>query len=153
MKTALYKHILVPTDGSTLSLKAARAATRLAARLGAKMAAVYVIPPYTPPMGVDGFVYVPEAMSPTTYDKAMKAHAEKALGKVAAIASRARVTCSKLAVNDARPWKGIVDTARAKDCDLIVMASHGRSGLSGVLLGSETTKVLTHSKTPVLVCR
>ena len=152
MKT-LYKHILVPTDGSTLSLKAARTATRLAARLGAKIAAVYVIAPYTPPMGVDGFIYIPEAMSPQRYDQAMKAHADKALSKVVAIAARAHVSCAKLAVGDARPWKGIVDTARAKNCDLIVMASHGRGGLSGVLLGSETTKVLTHSKTPVLVCR
>ena len=64
-----------------------------------------------------------------------------------------KVRCETLFVTNDQPWNAIVRTARSKKCDLIVMASHGRRGLAGLLLGSETTKVLTHSKTPVLVCR
>ena len=63
------------------------------------------------------------------------------------------VPCETEMITDSEPWQGIIDAARSKKCDLIVMASHGRRGLAGLLLGSETTKVLTHSKTPVLVCR
>jgi nucleotide-binding universal stress UspA family protein len=149
----MYKHILVPTDGSALSLKAAHAGADLAARIGARLSAVYVIPPYVPPSGGDAFMYYDEAFSPREYDKAMKAYASKALAKVEAIAQAKKVDCAKYTVSGAQPWEGIIDTARARKCDLITMASHGRRGLAGVILGSETTKVLTHSKTPVLVCR
>ncbi len=149
----MYKHILVPTDGSALSLKAAHAASELAARIGAKLSAVYVIAPYMPPAGGDGMMYYEDAFSPKEYEKAMKEHAGKALGKVEALAQAAKVPCTKWTVSGTQPWKGIIDTARSRKCDLIIMASHGRRGLAGVILGSETTKVLTHSKTPVLVCR
>ena len=149
----MYKHILVPTDGSALSLKAARAAAGLASRIGAKVSAVYVIAPYMPPAGGDGMLYYADAFSPQEYQRTMKSYAGKALAKVAAIAAKAKIDCGKWIVTDDQPWKGIIDTARSRKCDLIVMASHGRRGLAGVILGSETTKVLTHSKTPVLVCR
>ena len=149
----MYKHILVPTDGSALSLKAARAAADLAARIGAKVSAVYVIAPYMPPAQSDGMMYYADAFSPRDYEKTMKAYAGKALAKVEAIVKKAKVACSKWTVTGDQPWKGIIDTARSRKCDLVVMASHGRRGLAGVILGSETTKVLTHSKTPVLVCR
>jgi nucleotide-binding universal stress UspA family protein len=75
------------------------------------------------------------------------------LGAVADAAKAMGVTCETVHVERQRPYEGIIDTAKAKNCDLIVMASHGRRGMSAVVLGSETVKVLTHSKIPVLVCR
>jgi nucleotide-binding universal stress UspA family protein len=75
------------------------------------------------------------------------------LGKVRRLADAAKVPFSALAVTNDQPWESIVGTAKKRKCDVIVMASHGRRGIAGLLLGSETTKVLTHSRTPVLVCR
>lgn len=149
----MFKHILVPTDGSALSLKAARAAADLAKVHKAKITAIYVSPPYTPPPGGEGIMYYPETFSPQEFKKAMDKVAQKALAKVQAAAAGAKVACDTLSVIHDQPWESIVETARKRKCDLIVMASHGRRGLAGLLLGSETTKVLTHSRTPVLVCR
>lgn len=148
----MYRHVLLPTDGSPLSTKAAKAAIALARATGARITALHVIAPYTPPSG-DGMMYYVEAYSPEEYRKAAARQAERALQKVKAAAQAADVPCATLARTDPRPWAAIIAAARAKKCDVIVMASHGRRGLAGVLLGSETTKVLTHSKIPVLVCR
>ena len=148
----MYKHILVPTDGSRLSAKAVKAAARLAKQFGARLTGVYVIPPYVPPMYGEAAIYVPE-ISPKRYKELSEKEAAKALEVVEREAKSAEVTCKTAWVTDDQPWEGIVKAARSKKCDLIVMASHGRRGLSGLLLGSETTKVLTHSKVPVLVCR
>jgi len=148
----MYKHILVPTDGSKLSAKAIRAAARLAKSLGAKLSGVFVIPPYVPPVYGEAVIYVPE-VTPKRYKEITGREAKKALAAVEVEAQTAGVECKTVAVTADQAWQGIVRTARARDCDLIVMASHGRRGLAGLLLGSETTKVLTHSKTPVLVCR
>jgi nucleotide-binding universal stress UspA family protein len=149
----MYRNILVPTDGSPLSAKAAKAAAELAKNFGAKITAIYSIPPYTPPSGGDGLIYYAEALSPKTYEAHMQKHADKALDKVEQEAKAAGVECERYSVIEDAPWNAIIKAAKSKKCDLIVMASHGRRGLSGLLLGSETTKVLTHSKTPVLVCR
>jgi nucleotide-binding universal stress UspA family protein len=146
----MYKHILVPTDGSKLSLKAAKTAATLAGQLGARITAIYVIEPYMPPIGAEGAVYY-GGYSPKEYEKGMREVAAKALAKVSAAAKGTRVDA--LAVIDRSPWEAIVKAAKQKKCDLIVMSSHGRRGLESLLLGSETQKVLTHSKTPVLVCR
>jgi len=148
----MYKHILVPTDGSRLSIKAVKTAAGLAKKLGAKLTAVYVIPPYVPPMYGEAAVYVPE-VSPKRYKELAEKEAKKALAAVEIAAQIARVPCKTTWVSNDQAWDGITRTARSKKCDLIVMASHGRRGLAGLLLGSETTKVLTHSKVPVLVCR
>ena len=148
----MYKHILVPTDGSRLSVKAIKAAAQLAKAIGAKLTGVYVIPPYVPPMYGEAVVYVPE-VSPRRYKELSQKEAKKALAAVEIEAQTAGVPCKALSVTADQAWQGIIRTAHAKKCDLIVMASHGRRGLTGLLLGSETTKVLTHSKTPVLVCR
>lgn len=148
-----YKHVLVPTDGSKLSLGAAKEAAALAKSLKAKITAVYVIAPWTPPVGVESSLLYAAAYDETSYREATQAQAEKALDKVAVAAAAAKVDCEKVSVTGTRPWEAIIKTAKARKCDLIVMASHGRSGLQGLLLGSETQKVLTHSKTPVLVCR
>ena len=148
----MYKHILIPTDGSPLSLKAVKAGARLAKTLKAKVTALYVIPPYQPPMGSEAIVYA-QLISPKQYEADMRKHADAAIARVKRAVEAEKVGCDGLAVIERTPWEGIIKVARAKRCDLIVMASHGRRGLAGLLLGSETTKVLTHSKTPVLVCR
>ena len=149
----MYQHILVPTDGSELSLKAAQTAAKLAKELNARMTAVYIIPPYTPPSVGDGAVLWPDAFAPERYKAVSEKVANSALDKVKAEAACAKVECDGVFLTKVHPWQGILDTAKGKHCDLIVMASHGRKGLEGILVGSETTKVLTHSTTPVLVCR
>ena len=148
----MYKHILVSTDGSKLSAHATRAACALAQTCGAKLTGVYVVPPYVPPMYAEGMIFVAD-LGPQRYKELMAKAAQKALAAVSAEARRAGVDCATASPLASQPWEGILKTARAKRCDLIVMASHGRRGIAGLLLGSETTKVLTHSKTPVLVCR
>jgi nucleotide-binding universal stress UspA family protein len=148
-----YKHLLVPTDGSNLSLKAAKAAATLARNLKARITAVYVIAPYMPTLNTDGAIMVNHGYDLKAYKDATERHAGMALGQVAAAAAAAKVKCKPLQVIDTQPWTGIIRAAKKNKCDLIVMASHGRRGLAGLLLGSETSKVLTHSKTPVLVCR
>jgi len=148
----MYRHILVPTDGSKLSAKAIKTAATMARTLGAKLMGVYVIPPYVPPVYGEAVIYVPE-VTPKRYKEITAREAKKALATVESEAQAAGIQCKTVSVTADQAWEGIVRTAHSKACDLIVMASHGRRGLSGLLLGSETTKVLTHSKTPVLVCR
>ena len=148
----MYKHILVPTDGSKLSARAVRAACNLAQSCGAKITGVYVIPPYVPPIYAEGMIYIAD-FGPKRHKEVMQQAAKKALAVLSAEARRAGVACAGVAPVADQPWEGILKAARGKRCDLIVMASHGRRGIAGLLLGSETTKVLTHSKTPVLVCR
>ncbi len=148
----MYKHILVPTDGSKLSSHAIRAACALAQTCGARVTGVYVIPPYTPPLYAEGMAYIAD-IGPKRHKEVMAKAAKKALDAVGLEARRAGVACAAAAPLADQPWEGILKAARARRCDLIVMASHGRRGLAGLLLGSETTKVLTHSKIPVLVCR
>lgn len=148
----MYRHILIPTDGSPLSLKAAKTGARLARDLKAKVTALYVIAPYTPPSGSEAIVYA-DLYSPKKYKADMERHADEALSKVRAAAEKEDVVCETLSSVERTPWEGIIKIAQKKKCDAIVMASHGRRGLAGILLGSETTKVLTHTTIPVLVCR
>jgi nucleotide-binding universal stress UspA family protein len=148
----MYKHILVSTDGSKLSGKAIRTAVRLAGATGAKVTGVYVNAPYMPPAYGEGMMYMP-AISPKRYKELTERAARKALAVVEIEARTAGVEYGSAMLTADNPWEGIIRTAKAKKCDLIVMSSHGRRGLAGLLLGSETTKVLTHSKVPVLVCR
>ena len=148
----MYKHILVATDGSELSLKAVNAATRLADSVGARLTGLYVMPEYVPPIYGEAALYLPE-MSPRKFKEAVDKEASAALAFVVSAAAEADVRYASLKVTGAQPWAAIIKAAQAKKCDLIVMASHGRRGLAGFVLGSETTKVLTHSKVPVLVVR
>jgi nucleotide-binding universal stress UspA family protein len=113
---------------------------------------VYVIPPFMPIAYGDAAVYVP-ALSPQEYRKATEQGARKALAAVEAEAKKARVHCKSRFLTAAQVYDGILRTARSARCDAVAMASHGRGGLAGVLLGSETTRVLAHSKVPVLVLR
>ena len=148
----MYKHILVATDGSKLSLKAVRTAASLAARLDARLSGLYVMPQYIPPLYAEAAVYVP-ATTPKEFTAAMEKEALAALASATKAADQAGVVLHSVKKTDLQPWSAIIKAARAKKCDLIVMASHGRRGLSALILGSETTKVLTHSKVPVLVVR
>ena len=148
----MYKHILVPTDGSKLSVKAIKTAVTLARTLRARLMGVYVVPPYVPPVYGEAVIYVPEVTN-KRYREVTAREAKGALAVVEAEAKDAGIDCKTVSVTADQAWQGIVRTAHSKGCDLIIMASHGRRGLSGLLLGSETSKVLTHSKTPVLVCR
>jgi nucleotide-binding universal stress UspA family protein len=148
----MFKHILVPTDGSELSQGAARIAVRLAKSLGARITAFHAIPPYTLPLNDGMYVYV-EAFSPEEYKASTEKFATEVLAAIQAEAKTAGVECAPLVVTAGAPWEAIIKAAESRKCDLIVMASHGRKGLAGLLLGSETTKVLTHSKIPVMACR
>lgn len=148
----MYKHILLPTDGSRLAGKGAAAGVRLAKALGAKVTGVYVAAPfYRPPAYLEGGVYVP-GVSPKMYRKHSEALAKKALAPVEAAARKARVRCATRMLTAARPSDGILKAARALGCDAIAMSSRCRRGLA-VLLGSETRRVLLSSKVPVVVFR
>ncbi len=149
----MYKHLLVSTDGSKLSLKALKTASRLAKELNARLTAVYVVPPYMQPLYGDPIGYVPVVIDPKEYKASVIRSAKRILGEAVAVAAALGVTCAEVIATDEHPWQGILKTARSKKCDAIVLASHGRRGLISLLLGSETTKILTHSKLPVLVCR
>jgi nucleotide-binding universal stress UspA family protein len=149
----MYKHILVPTDGSKLSLKAVNEAAGLAGACKAKVTAVYVIEPYMPRIPDESLIPVRLARDQAAYWEIAQKKAAEALAKVGKALAKAKVKCDSEFVTDPMPWHGILEAAKKRKCDLIVMASHGRGGLAGLLLGSETHRVLAHSKTPVLVCR
>lgn len=148
----MFKNILVSTDGSKLSGKAIRTAVKLAATTGGKVTGVYVIAPFVAPAYSEGAMYM-SAISPARYKEVTEREARKALAAVEIEARTGGVQCATMMLTADNPWQGIVRAAESKRAHLIVMASHGRRGLAGLLLGSETTKVLTHSKIPVLVCR
>ena len=149
----MYRNILVPTDGSRLAAKGIKAGVRLARSLGARVTGVYVIAPYVPPVYSEGAMYYVPGLSSRDYKKLSEKAAKKALAAVEREARAADVRCATQFVTEAQPWQGILRVARARKCDAIAMASHGRGGLGGLLLGSETNRVLAHSKIPVLVTR
>jgi nucleotide-binding universal stress UspA family protein len=143
----MYGNILIATDGSELATRGAKQGIDLAKSLTAKVTVVNVTEPFhwfAPNMPAD---------AQPAYVQQTQEVASRVLGVVADAAKSAGVPCETVHVEEEHPYKAIIDTAKSKKCDLIVMASHGRSGASAVLLGSETVKVLTHSKIPVLVYR
>lgn len=147
----MFKHILIPTDGSKLSGEAAEAGVRLAKALGAKVTALFAAPPATP------IIY--KAMLPVGYatpEEHRKMTAKAAASYLAAIEKAARaagVPCEAVTVTSDFPADAILRTAKKRRCDLVFMASHGRRGIRGALLGSETQKVLAEGRLPVLVYR
>jgi nucleotide-binding universal stress UspA family protein len=145
----MYKHILITTDGSDLAQKGVDQGLALAKALAAKVTSVTVTEPMAAMLVGEAAIALPL----DEYDKAASANASRILAGVSASAAKAGVACEVLHVKDQYPAEGIVDAAKARGCDLIVMASHGRRGLSRLLLGSQATRVLTHSEVPVLVCR
>lgn len=147
----MYKQILVATDGSKLSSKAVSHAISLAQALGAGLTAFYASPDYPLPAYADGVVYEP--VSKKEYAALAKKEAEKILAEVHDKAVAAGLECTTAHAIASAPWEAILAAARKSKADAIVMASHGRRGVSALLLGSETQKVLTHSKVPVIVVR
>ena len=145
----MFKKILLPTDGSPLSTAAIAQGVALAKSVGAKVMGMTVSAPF------HTFALDPMMVSDTkkSYKKDCEELAAKYLDAVKSAAGAAGVPCEVAHVNADHPYEGIIETARVAGCDLIVMASHGRKGASALVLGSETVKVLTHSKIPVLVCR
>ena len=143
----MFKHILLPTDGSELSEAAIRKGVQFAKSIGARVTGFYAVPEF------HVFTYQTEMLEDTKeqFVQDSRARAEQYLATIAKAAQEAGVACDTVRVNSDEPYQAILDAARDKGCDLILMASHGRRGLRGVLLGSETQKVLTHAKLPVLV--
>src|SRR5271167_3007888 len=145
----MYRNILIPTDGSELAGKAVEHGIALAKRIGAKATALTVLPPF--------HVLTTDTQmledTPAQHKVRMQQHAEKTLSSVAQAAQAAGVACEMVHVEHEHPYRAIIDTAGSKGCDLIVMASHGRHGISALVLASETLKVLTYCKIPVLVHR
>jgi nucleotide-binding universal stress UspA family protein len=147
----MYKHVLVPTDGSTLSARAIREAVAFAKSTGARITGFYAAPNYS--VQVYGDFVPSDFITPQEFAKQTKLTAQQYLGVIQKAADAAGVRCKTIHVLSDSPWKAIVKGAHDNKCDLIFMASHGRRGIAGVLMGSETHKVLTHSRVPVLVYR
>jgi nucleotide-binding universal stress UspA family protein len=145
----MFKHILLPTDGSKLSEMAIHKAVDFAKSIGAKVTGFHVIPQF------HVFTYRTEMLEDTKEEFARdsRAHAEKYLAVIQDAAKQAGIRCETASTTSDHPYEAIIQAAETRGCDLIMMASHGRRGVQGILLGSETYKVLTHSRIPVLVCR
>ena len=145
----MHTHILIPTDGSDLSAEAIQYGTALAKAVNARVTGVTVSP------SIHVLAIEPDAVADTleSYRQRMATVAAQHLDKVKEAAEAAGVNYEVVHVEHEDPYKAIIEVAKARACDLIVMASHGRRGISAIVLGSETLKVLTHSTIPVLVYR
>ena len=145
----MFKHLLLPTDGSPLSKNGVRLGVALARELGARVTGLYVSPRF------QVLTYRPNMLEEARaeYERDAKIHADRHLAFISMAAAESNVPCETLSEIRDDVHQSIIDVARARVCDLIVMASHGRHGIAGMLLGSETQRVLTHSNIPVLVCR
>ena len=148
----MYSHILIATDGSELARKGVTQGLALAKELKAAVIAIIVTEAWS---GLEMAAQARRgALHPVEdYEEHTGAHAEKILAAVSAMAKEMSVSCETVHVKDQHPADGIVETAKAKGCDLIVMASHGRRGLQKLLLGSQANKVLAYSSIPVLICK
>lgn len=145
----MHRHILIPTDGSELSQNAISYGMALAKSVNAKVTVLTVSTPFQTFAVEPGLV----TDTPEQYAKRTATVAAKYLNAAKEVALAAGVSCETMHVEHDQPYLAIIETAAKKSCDLIVMASHGRRGISAVVLGSETVKVLTHSAIPVLVVR
>ena len=147
----MYKNILLPTDGSSLALKGVKTGIALAKSINAKVTVFYADPGLSVAFAqVD--VPLPEGVLEAESARLRKL-GERYLAAIRKLADAAGVACECVMMSDRVAYEAIIEVAKKKRCDLICMASHGRSGIKGVLLGSVAHQVLTHSKIPVLVCR
>jgi nucleotide-binding universal stress UspA family protein len=144
----MYKHILVPTDGSRLSQNAIGHAIALAKLANAKVTGVIDSRLWESIPG-----HIATLIDRQEYEKNTTSYADASLQLITETAKAAGVACEVVHTNVGHPYKAIIDTATSRNCDLIVMASHGWRGLTGMLIGSETKKVLTHTNIPVLLYR
>ena len=149
----MFRNILVPTDGSPLSSRAIKLAVRLAAEQKARVTGFFVGPDWNPNVHADPDTATFRAVSPSQHAANVRKTAERHFGVLKKAAAAAGVRCDCLHAAGPYPYQEIVKAAQKNRCDLICMASHGRRGISRLLLGSETSKVLSLSNIPVLVCR
>lgn len=147
----MFKHILIPTDGSPVAEKAIAAGVNLAAEMGASVTGYFAVEP--PPTHLYGEGYLADKSLVAELERRASENAQKSLDEVSKAAKAAGVKCDTVVGKAIVPYKGIIDAADKNHCDAIFMASNGHRGLTGLLLGSVTHKVLTHSKIPVLVYR
>jgi nucleotide-binding universal stress UspA family protein len=145
----MYHHLLIPTDGSPLSMEAIQHGVELAQETGATVSFLTVIDPF------HAITFEAEQIEDTreSYYAHVRGLAESYLAQAEKVAETAGVKSNSICVEDNHPYRVIIRTAEEHACDLIVMASHGRRGISALVLGSETVKVLTHCAIPVLVYR
>ena len=148
----MFKNILLPTDGSKLADKAVRKGIDFAKAVNAAVTLVHVSLPYRR-IRDEGWIVPAVRVLAARYNEQARAHARELLAKPQQYAAQTGVQCKTVYEVSELPYEAIIRAAQRSKCDLIMMASHGRRGLQGLLLGSETTKVLTHSKIPVLVYR
>ena len=145
----MFRHLLVPTDGSPLSAKAARAAVDFAREVGARITALSVAEPF-PYSALSESAFLPDQAG---FEKQMQEHARTFVNEVAELASAAGVACETRVALSFSPYEEIVRTGEELGCDVIFMASHGRKGINRLFVGSETQKVLAHTALPVMVFR
>jgi nucleotide-binding universal stress UspA family protein len=147
----MFKHIFVPTDGSQLSQETVKRAISFASEAGARITFFYAKPEY--PVAFYGEGALIDPTTPEKFAKMAQQQADEILGNCEKLATAAKVPCGLASKTSDIPYEAIIAAADTAGCDLIFMASHGRRGFGGLLLGSETQKVLTHSRVPVLVYR
>jgi nucleotide-binding universal stress UspA family protein len=147
----MFTHILIPTDGSRLSAKAIEASVVMAKKMGARVTGYCAQEPAPPHLY--GEAHVSDKQMVAEFERRSREHAQHCVDQVAAAAKARGVPFTALITASSVPSRGIVEAATAQGCDVIFMASHGYRGLTGLLLGSVTQEVLTHSKIPVLVFR
>ena len=146
----MYRKILIPTDGSDLCRDAARKGIEYARETGAEVVVFHAIPATSYMLYTESG---PSDLMVEQFEKEARSRGERLTAELVQAAQEEGVKAESLCLSNDHPWEGIIEAAQKKDCDLIFMASHGRKGLSALLLGSETTKVLTHTKIAVLVYR
>jgi len=147
----MFRHILVPTDGSPVSASAVHRAVSFAKEIGARITFFYALPDFdASPYGEAELLRITD---PVRLREAVARQCDEILSAAAQVAQNGAVECDRLHSTAKEPYEAIIDAAKATDCDLIMMASHGYRGVKGLLLGSQTQKVLTHSRLPVLVLR
>jgi nucleotide-binding universal stress UspA family protein len=146
----MYKHILIPTDGSPLANKGAKAGIALARKLGAKVTGFCAIEELQP-IYVEGYAFNQKEID--IFEQRTLEAAQKRVAAIGGLAKAAGVPFTAAVTTDSTPYEGIVAIAKKRKCDLIFMASHGRNGLSRLIMGSVTQKVLAHTKLAVMVYR
>jgi nucleotide-binding universal stress UspA family protein len=149
MEAIVFKHVLLPTDGTDHGVQAVTRGIEFARSVGARVTGLHVMTPF--------YLYTLDGVlvgdTEEDYERENRARAEQYLAEITTAAEKAAVPCEVTSVTADHPWREIIHVAQERGCDVIFMASHGRSGMAALLLGSETMKVLTHAKIPVLVYR
>ena len=146
----MFKHILISTDGSPISNKAAKAGIALASALGAKITAYCALEPIQP-IYSEGYTFDQKTID--GFEAGARKVGQKRVDAIGKMAKAARVPFASVVTKAYVPYAGIIDAAKKQKCDVIFMASHGRRGFSKLIMGSVTQEVLTHSRIPVVVYR